>query len=303
MTVGEAWRGGRDHLVALGIAEAGITAELLLRHAAGYSRTELYVRWQRPLDHDLFVSYQALLAERGAGRPVAYIVGRREFMGLDFAVDERVLIPRPETETLVETVLELVRDTPAPLIADIGTGSGAIAVSVAAVRSDAMLIATDLSGEALEVAAANAARHGVAGRVQFLRGDLLAPLARLGTRVHVVACNPPYVDPSIAPTLPREIRSFEPAMAVVAPEHGESLHARLIDEAPRVLASAGWLVMEVGAGQAARVVELLKRPRSYDDVMVRKDQIGWERVIAARKRCAPAGTLDTSETCAQPTTA
>jgi release factor glutamine methyltransferase len=230
-------------------------------------------------------------------------VGRREFMGLEFAVDERVLIPRPETETLVEVVLNLVRETPAPLVADVGTGSGAIAVSIAVMRPDASLVATDLSGDALEVAASNAARHGVAGRIRFLRGDLLEPLARARTRVHVIAANPPYVDPAIAPTLPREIRSFEPPMAVVAPGYGESLHARLIDGAPGALLPGGWLVMEVAAGQAARVVELVRRPGFYDEPIVRMDGIGWERVIAARLRCAPARTLDASERCAKPTTA
>jgi release factor glutamine methyltransferase len=303
MRVADAWHAGREHLVALGIDEAGITAEVLLRHAAGCTRTELYLRWHQPLPADVCARYQTLLAERAAGRPVAYIVGYREFMGLDFAVDERVLIPRPETETLVETVLDLLRDTPAPTIADVGTGCGAIAVSVAMTRPDATLVATDLSHDALVVAELNAERHRVTGRVTFLRGDLLEPLASRRARVHVVASNPPYVDPSIATTLPREIRSYEPAMAIVAPGYGESVHARLIDEAPGVLIPGGWLVMEVAAGQAARVVELFKRPTFDEDVIVRKDGIGWERVIAARFRGVSASTLDASETCVEPTTA
>ena len=302
MRVADAWHAGREHLVALGVDEAGITAEVLLRHSVGWTRAELYLRWHQPLAAGACARYQALLAERGAGRPVAYVIGHREFMGLDFAVDERVLIPRPETELLVETVLDLVRDTPAPTIVDVGTGSGAIAVSIAAARPDAALVATDLSGDALAVAEINAARHGVTGRVRFLQGDLLEPLARRRSCVHVVASNPPYVDPAIATTLPREIRSYEPALAVVAPGYGESVHARLADQAPGVLAPGGWLVMEVAAGQAERVVELLKRPTPYEDVIVRRDGIGWERVVAARLRGVRGSTLDVSGTCVEPTT-
>ncbi|MDR7555672.1 MAG: peptide chain release factor N(5)-glutamine methyltransferase [Armatimonadota bacterium] len=281
MTVGEAWQAGREHLTALGVPEAAITAEVLLRHALRWSRTELYLSWHRPLDPDAWARYEALLAERARGRPVAYIVGRREFMGLEFLVDERVLIPRPETELLVEVTLAALAGQPRPVIADVGTGSGAVAVSLAVTRPDALVFATDISPPALEVARANARRHGVDGRVRVLCGDLVAPLVAAGARLDALVCNPPYVDPLTAAALPREIRDFEPREAVVAPE-GIGLHRRLVAEAPRVLAPGGLLAVEVAAGQAPAVVELFRREARYEEIATHRDLGGWERVVSAR---------------------
>ncbi len=290
MTVAETWQLGREHLVAQGIDEDAVTAEVLLRHALNLSRTQLYLAWDRPVDVVGFARFRAYLDERVRGRPVAYITGHREFMGLDFQVDERVLIPRPETEVLVEVVLDLIAGRASSLIADIGTGSGAIGVSLAVLRPATSIIATDISPGALDVARTNADRHGVIDRLRFLQGDLLEPLAATGIRVEVVACNPPYVSGEDAAALPREIRDFEPAAAVVAPAGAESVHARLAQSAPRVLAPGGWLVMEVAAGQAPRVVELLQRAAAYLSVQTRKDGLGWERVVAAR--LGPAATTE-----------
>lgn len=281
-TVAEAWQVGRENLAALGIEEAAVTAEVLLRHALDLTSTQFHIAWNQPVPDGARARYLGYIGERARGRPLAYIVGHREFMGLDFLVDERVLIPRPETEVLVETVLELLRGTTSPVVADIGTGSGAIAVSVAVLRPDAAVLATDLSHGALEVARANAARHGVAERVTFLAGDLLDPVIGGGWRLDAVACNPPYVAPEATAGLPREIREFEPVLAVVAPRYGESVHARLVDEAPGALRPGGWLVLEVAAGQAPRVVELLQQRADYEAVQVRRDGLGWERVVVAQ---------------------
>ncbi len=281
-TIADAWLAGKERLDASGVEEAGPTAEVLLRHALDLTRAQLYTAWNSPIPEDARIQYLRCVGERARGRPLAYIVGRREFMGLDFLVDERVLIPRPETETLVEVVLELVRSSTAPVVADIGTGSGAIAVSVAVLRPDAAVVATDISPEALEVARANASRHAVAERITFLAGDLLEPLIDAGWRLDVLACNPPYLDLEAAAGLPREIREFEPPLAVVAPECGESVHARLVDAAPGALRPGGWLVLEVAAGQAPRVVELLRGRTVYDEALVRRDGLGWDRVVAAR---------------------
>lgn len=282
MTVADAWQAGREHLAAHGIDEAAITAEVLLRHTLNLARADLYLAWDRPIDPAGFDRFQVYLEERIRGRPVAYITGHREFMGLDFLVDERVLIPRPETETLVDVVLGVTAGRPAPHIADVGTGCGAIAVSLAVARPAASLLATDNSPGALAVARANAARHNVADRIRFLLGDLVAAIADAGDRVDVLACNPPYVSPDDLAGLPREIRDFEPTAAVIAPGHAESVHARLIHDAPAVLRPQGWLVMEVGAGQAARVVELVETTARYAAVQTHRDGLGWERVVAAR---------------------
>ncbi len=274
-------------LDALGIEEASFTAEVLLRHALRQSRAELFAGWGNPMDDEALVRYQGYLSERAGGRPVAYILGRREFMGLEFSVDERVLIPRPETEVLVAAALEAVRDHPSPEMADIGTGSGAIAVSLAVFRPDAHVLATDISRDALDVAAVNAARHDVEARVTFLEGDLLdplLPLASKGVRLHSIVSNPPYLSAEEALSLPREIAEFEPSGAVVAPGGGESVHRRLAKAAPEVLADGGWLLMEVAAGQAPVVVELLEETGLYERPLVRTDMLGWERVVAARMR-------------------
>ncbi len=281
-TVAEAWQAGRERLTALGVEEAAITAEVLLRHALDLTRTQFHVAWNQPVPDEARTRYLGYVGERARGRPLAYIVGHREFMGLDFLVDERVLIPRPETEVLVEVVLELVRGTTSPAVADVGTGSGAIAVSVAVLRPDAAVVATDLSVAALEVARANASRHAVAERVTFLAGDLLDPVIGAGWRLDALVCNPPYVAPEAAAGLPREIREFEPALAVVAPGCCESIHARLVDAAPGALRPGGWLVLEVAAGQAPRVVELIQQRAGYEAVQVRRDGLGWDRVVAAR---------------------
>jgi release factor glutamine methyltransferase len=278
---------GREHLAASGIDEAAITAEVLLRHVLSITRTQLYLAWDRPVDAAAWGRYQAVLEERVRGRPVAYITGRREFMGLEFQVDERVLIPRPETELLVEVTLEVARGFQAPAIADIGTGSGAIAVSLAVLRPDAVIVATDLSDGAIAVARANAIRHGVSGRIRFVRGDLLGPL-RAGPRgLDVIVCNPPYVAPDVVAGLPREIRDFEPRLAVIAPGPGEAVYARLIDTAPAVLRPGGWLVVEAAAGQAARVVELVRRSGSFGHPRIRRDGLGWDRVVAAEVSSLP----------------
>jgi release factor glutamine methyltransferase len=282
MTIAEAWTAGREHLMALGIDEAGMTAEVLLRHVLMLDRSALYLTWNKPIDESAWTGFQRLLEERARGRPVAYITGHREFLGLEFAVDERVLIPRPETEVLVEAVLDVVRDVASPVIADVGTGSGAIAVSLAALRPDAVVLATDISHDALQVARTNAVRHGVAGRMRFLQGDLLHPLRAAAARLDALACNPPYVTAEAAATLPREIREYEPALAVVAPGPADAMHARLIDEAPGVLAPGGWLAVEAAAGQAPRIVELLMQSGRFAIPHVRRDGLGWERVVAAQ---------------------
>src|SRR5438445_1185642 len=224
-SIREAYLMGREHLAASGSAEAPIEAEVLLRHVLQLDRAAFYARWDRPISEDGWSWVQRVLGERAAGRPVPYIVGQREFMGLTFAVDERVMIPRPETEVLVEIVLEELKKrehgnagtpTPAPRarggagereggseiqdpgskiqIVEVGTGSGCIAIALAHRCSQAKVYAIDVSPEALEVARINAARHGVNGQVEFLPGDLLTPLpSQLAGCIDSIVRNPPYV--------------------------------------------------------------------------------------------------------------
>lgn len=224
---------------------------------------------------------------RSTGRPVPYIIGKREFMSLAFAVDERVMIPRPETEILVEFFIENLSAVRQLVVVDVGTGSGCIAVSLAHYLPHARVYATDISAAALEIAAQNAQRHNVADRVVLLEGDLLSPLPHhLDGQVQAVASNPPYIPVSQAPDLASEIRDFEPAEAVFSPGEGTVMHSRLIEEAPRWLCAGGMLAMEIAAGQAEPVRNRVAQDNRYDRVRSLSDLAGIERVVVAWRRHA-----------------
>jgi len=280
MTIKEAYLLGREHLAASGSMEPAVEAEMLLRVVLGVDRARLYTHWDGAMPEASWARYQLLLEERAGGRPVHYIVGEREFMGLAFAVDERVMIPRPETELLVEFAAARLRGRARPVVVDVGTGSGCIAVSLAHLLAGARVYATDVSSAALEVAAANAARHGVADRVTVLPGDLLDPLpAELRGRVDAVLTNPPYVPEDRAPELPREIRDFEPREAILAEGDGTAYHRRLAASAPEWLGPDGLLAMEVGEGQALAVVRILDDSGRYASLGVERDGGGIGRVV------------------------
>ena len=290
MTIKDVYLQGREHLQALKVAEPAIEAEMLLRFVLGWDRARLYTHWDGPMPEPDAARYRALLDERSRGRPVHYIVGEREFMGLAFALDERVLIPRPETEPLVAHVAQWARKERAGLIADIGTGSGAVAVSLAHQLPGITVHATDISAAALEVARGNAERHGVASRIRFYAGDLLAALPdALRGRLDAIASNPPYVPEDQAFLLSREITEFEPAQAIFVPGDGSMMHRRLVAGAPEWLRPGGLLAMEVGAGQAEPIGDVVRADGRYTEVTLLPDGIGIERVVAARRREAPEG--------------
>lgn len=275
---------GRDHLRAAGVVEPAIEAEMLLRLVLGLDRAQLYTRWDNGIPEEAWDRYRARLDERTGGRPVHYIVGEREFMGLSFAIDERVLIPRPDTELLVEYVAGWIRDHGGSLVVDVGTGSGCIAVTLAHLLPNVTVHATDLSGDALDVARANAARHGVEARIHFAQGDLLSPLpASLAGRFDVIAGNPPYVPRDQAFLLSKEITEFEPSQAIFVPGDGTELHDRIIEMAPRWLRPGGLLAMEVGAGQAPTVGAALERAGGFDNISLIPDSLGIERVVSATR--------------------
>lgn len=280
MTIKEAYLLGREHLAASGSPEPAVEAEMLLRFVLRVDRAHLYTHWDGEVPDASRGRFQSLLEERAGGRPIHYIVGAREFMGLAFAVDERVMIPRPETELLVEFAVSRLRGRARPIVADVGTGSGCIAVSLAHLVAGARVYATDVSSAALEVAAANAARHGAADRVTVLQGNLLDPLpADLRGRVDAVLSNPPYVPEGRAPELPREIRDFEPREAILAAGDGTGHHRRLAVSAPEWLRPDGMLAMEVGLGQAPAVVRILEASGRYAAVGVERDGAGIGRVV------------------------
>jgi len=283
-----AWDRGAGRLRALGLAveEARLEAEVLLRHAAALSREELFTRPGAPLGASSAAAYAALIEARAAGRPTAYLVGRREFFGFEVLVDERVLIPRPETERLVETVREALAERPAPLIVEIGTGSGAVAIALARLFPRARAIATDCSATALDVARLNAAHQRVADRITWAEGGGLDPLAWRGLEgaVDALVSNPPYIPTRDLADLPREIRDHEPRVALDGGDDGLAVHRRLVAGAARYLRPGGVLALEVAAvhAQARAVAGLLAAEgAAFAAPRIVQDYTGAERIVCA----------------------
>ncbi len=271
---------GRRRLSGLPGADAALEARVLLRRILGFTEMEILAFPERPVAAPAARRYRAAVARRAARVPFAYILGEREFWSIPLTVGPGVLIPRPETELLVETVLELCPNGD-ETIADIGTGSGAVAVALAKEMPAARLVATDISRRALDVARRNALRHGAAN-IEFRGGDLLAPLDRAGLRagLDVLVSNPPYIPAGEWRRLEPEVRDFEPRLALVGGRSGLDVITRLAAAAPGFLKPGGRLVLEIGRGQARAVRSLLRSP--WADVEIRRDLAGIPRVAVAR---------------------
>ena len=281
MRLAQALHEATDALRATAIEDASLEAEVLLRHALHVDRAHLYARLQEDLSPADEAGFRSLLTRRLAHEPTAYIVGHREFYGLDFETTPAALIPRAETELLVDEALARVRGRPGrgdrPLIVDVGTGSGAIAVALAAHLPRTILLAVDVSREALALAARNARRHGVEGRVSFVQADLLAPVAR---PAEVIVANLPYVRTADWEALPPEIREHEPRMALDGGPGGLREIGRLLEQAPPHLAPGGSLLVELGPPQAAPALELARRCFPNACARILPDTAGLERVLA-----------------------
>jgi release factor glutamine methyltransferase len=261
-----------------GIESAQLDAELLLAYALGLSRTQLYAQLDRALDVPTEEGFQALVNRRLKREPVAYIIGHKEFYGLDLQVDQRVLIPRPETETLVEVALTIARQTDLSLLAEVGVGSGAIAIALAVNLPDLEIYATDSSSDALDVAEGNCRRHQVLDRVHLLHGDLLAPLPE---PVGLIVANLPYVSTSELATLAPEITRYEPVGALEGGPDGLDQIRGLLEQAGPCLEPSGLLCLEIGATQALAVNELVRCQFPEATVALVRDLAGLERVLVA----------------------
>jgi release factor glutamine methyltransferase len=267
-------------LAAAGVASPGWDAERLLRHVLGWDRATLVASPDRVVPEPEAERFRALLRRRAAREPLQYIVGTQAFWEHEFLVTPAVLIPRPETELLVETSLELLKGMERPVVVDVGTGSGCIALSIAAERKDAEVHATDISEPALEVARQNARRLGLEGRVTFHHGDLLEPLA--GLEVHLVVSNPPYVDVADRDALAPEVRDHEPREALFAPRDPLCLYRTLVRGAAVALRPGGWLAVELGLGLAEPVAALC-RAVGLSPSPPGIDLAGIARVLTARR--------------------
>jgi release factor glutamine methyltransferase len=269
-------------LTASGSPSPRLDAEVLLMHFLKVDRLQLCMHPEREVSEAEIAGFALWVERRRRGEPVAYITGEKEFWSLRFVVNREVLIPRPETECLVEEVLNC-RDREARnlRILDIGTGSGAIGVVLAVEIPSARVIATDISPEALKVARRNAENHAVADRMEFLQGDLFA--AASGSFDFIVS-NPPYIPDDAYPLLPEGIREFEPREALIAGPDGVDFHRGIIREAAHRLKGGGGIFLEIGEGQRELVEMLFRTEGCYDEIRFRKDYGGTERVAAARKR-------------------
>lgn len=283
VTLKSALRTAREKFKACGIVSAALDAEALLSHVTGLDRAALYSELNRPLGNDETAQFNNLASRRLSGEPVAYITGHKEFMGLDFFVSRAVLIPRPETEQLAETALKILPSS--PVVIDVGAGSGAIAVSLAFYNREALVYATDRSGEALEVARRNAVRHGVGDRIFLYQGDLLQPLKVCldAGRTDLVAANLPYIAERDIPNLPGEVRMFEPQLALNGGADGLEHYRRLIPEAESFLKRDGFLLLEIGWDQGRGAAALFDA--QVWEAKVLQDLAGHDRLVVARLRC------------------
>ena len=265
----------RGILAANNIEDANLESELLLRHALKASRVQLYLDLNLELSPEQEAAFWQLVKRRRNGEPTAYITGRREFYGLDFYVDPSVLIPRPESELLVEKAIELAHWRPLTTIADIGTGCGAIAISLALNLTEAKIYATDISDAALKVALFNCQQHGVVGRISFLPGDMLEPLPE---SVDLIVANLPYVKDTELPRVTPA--SSEPVLALDGGTEGLEKIRQLCQQLSGRLRSQGCLLLEIGQGQGEAVTALLRGLFPSARIEVTRDLGGVERVVS-----------------------
>lgn len=284
MTVAELLNRSQRALTHAGVDTAALEVSWLLEKALRTTGLKLRLERHRKLTERECAEVETLISRRTAREPLQYILGTQEFCGLDFEVGPAVLIPRPETELLIEEAVQAVIGKNQPIMVDIGTGSGCLAVTLATLLPSAEVYAVDCSSTALAMVRKNIARHSVEGRLSCVLGDLCSPLEclQLGGRVDVIVSNPPYIAEHEWPALQPEVRNFEPRGALVAGPIGIETHSRLIDQAWRYLTSGGWLFMEVGKGQSDAVRRLAAQTGRYADAIVRRDAAGIERIVGLR---------------------
>ena len=285
MTIHDLVQGARDRFVNAGISAslATLDAEVLARQVLGWDRARFLVDRNEKATSAFLLQYEPLVARRERREPVSYILGTREFWGLPFEVGPDVLIPRPETEFIVEETLALAGTDSRPVIIDVGTGSGCIAIALAREIPGARIIATDVSKYALEVARRNAVRHDVADRITFVETSFLDGIEQTPD---LIVSNPPYVPAVAQPALTPEVRDYEPALAVFGGEDGLEGLRSVVQGAVTRLKPGGWLVMEFGCGQDDCVTDLVSSISGIDLVKIRRDLQDIPRTVVCRRTLA-----------------
>jgi release factor glutamine methyltransferase len=282
-TVGSLLEWTERYLTQKGVEFPRLDAQVLLAHALGCKRIELYTRHTEDAPEEARLKFRELTRRRIEGCPVAYLVGRKEFFSLNFEVTTAVLIPRPDTECVVDECLRLAKGMAEPRVLDVGTGSGCLAVAVARHHKGAQVTATDISPGALAVASANAARNGVAERARFLRGDLFDPLSP-GEPFDFILSNPPYIPHADLAKLAPGVRDYEPHLALDGGADGYAVFERLVAGAPAFLKPGGYLIVEIGSPQEGPARERIGRHPGYELAKTIHDGSGHPRVLRARWR-------------------
>lgn len=299
---GYTYRQAVERLKRAGLESAALDAACLLEAASGVARWRFLLETERAIGSWRSDLFESMVSRREAREPIAYILGVKEFWSLPLAVGRGVLIPRPETETLVEVVLKKVRSANpshlaphtshlAPRIVDIGTGCGAIALALAREIAHARVYAVDRSLDALRIARRNAEALGLAGRIRLLAGDLFEPLRAIlpGGGFDLIVSNPPYIPSDAFASLPPEVAVYEPYLALDGGPDGLRYHRRIIEAAPAHLCEHGWLALEVGDGQATAVAQLIAEGGAFEPAEVARDLGGRDRVVLARRRARKGG--------------
>jgi release factor glutamine methyltransferase len=270
---------GRDSLRKSGIENPELEASLLLSSTLGINKTDIYAYPEREIEYNKVEMFNQLLERRLNGEPIAYILGEKEFFSRTFIVNPSVLIPRSETETLVEEALRKVKNIPFPLVVDVGTGSGCIAVTIGCECENAQIFATDISFDALMVARANAERYGVSSRIPFTCADFLSCFKE--ESLDIVLSNPPYISVTDFSSLESDIRDFEPKVSLFGGEDGLNYRRKIVLQATKVLKNDGWCIIEIGANQSEKVAEIFDGV-GFKDVSIVKDLAGIGRVVKGR---------------------
>jgi release factor glutamine methyltransferase len=272
------------YLTQKGVDTPRLSAELLLSHVLGLKRIELYTQYNRIVVQEQLDRLRDLVKRAGEHEPVAYLVGRTEFYSLEFEVTPDCLIPRPETELLVQRAIESLRKRTGPQqVCDLCTGCGVIAVAIAKNVPDAKVIATDISEPALAVAGRNIEKHKLADRIELRRGDLFEPLVPQLDLFDLIPCNPPYVSAPEYEALDRNVKDYEPRIALYAGEDGLDIYRRIVEKVGRFLKPDGVLLLEIGYQQGPAVRGLLEQAGVFASIRTDKDLQGHDRVVTARR--------------------